>query len=115
MKFETTDSVMAMGTSLQGYVEVSYDVLVDVFGEPNIHNSGDGKVKCSWVIDFGNRKIATIYDWKSYDRTNIEDIVDWHIGGFGMYAVDYIEKAINSRDEYKNDKITPAAFGRMGL
>ena len=81
MKFKTyRDFDM---TSLQGYVNTTYDKLVEVFGEPAVY-TGD-KVTCEWSLKFADGTIATIYDYKT-DCTPLEEY-DWHIGGFNAYAV----------------------------
>lgn len=87
----------ANGTSLQGYVDISYAELVEAFGEPD---PGDGfKVDAEWtflvedteVLDTPSGLAAvTIYNWKdgpSYGGMPVEDIRDWHIGGHNERAV----------------------------
>lgn len=74
----------ANGTSLQGYIDVSYDTLCAIFGEPD---TSDGyKTDAEWCITT-DEGVATIYnykDGKAYngeDGTATEDIREWHIGG----------------------------------
>jgi hypothetical protein len=74
------------GTSLQGYIQISYAELIAVLGLP--HTNGDGfKVDAEWVIELASGRVATIYnykDGKNYNRGNglpVEDITDWHVGG----------------------------------
>ena len=50
MQYNKTDTKKANGTSLQGYVNTTFDKLNEVFGEPLYPNSGDGKVICEWVL-----------------------------------------------------------------
>ena len=53
IKFEniSDDSAMANGTSLQGYLrDITTRQLIEMFGEPNMVPSGDGKVTCEWII-----------------------------------------------------------------
>ena len=88
MKFKTyRDFDM---TSLQGYVNTTYDKLVEVFGEPNRYS--DSKVTCEWSIKFADGTIATIYDYKT-DATPLEEYT-WHIGGFNNYAVKRVNEAV---------------------
>jgi hypothetical protein len=96
-------------TSLQGYVDVGYRTLVDLFGEPHYDTpSGDEKVSTEWELCFqvedffGEEKTvyATIYDWKDYDggmRSRNSDTYEWHIGGFSQDAVESVRTAIESR------------------
>jgi len=72
----------AIGTGLAGYMEISYEHLVQLFGQPNVVHpdtgpSGDGKVKAEWVMSIDGI-IFTIYDYKS--DLDPADHTDWHIG-----------------------------------
>lgn len=78
----------SIGTSLQGYVDISYRELCEKLGDP-IRTSGD-KVQAEWVID-NHGDIATIYDYKEYG-TPVEHVRDWHIGGRGEAAVELISE-----------------------
>ena len=86
------------GTSLQGYVDVSYARLVEVFGEPN--DVGDQyKIDVEWCIHTIDGD-ATIYNWKDSrnylgeDGMDVEDIMDWHIGGMNKGVVHWVRKAL---------------------
>lgn len=92
------------GTSLKGYVETTYDELVEKFGEPTI-TDGD-KTTVEWNLVFecdadngslgedGNTEYvtATIYDWKTSNTPMSE--YDWHIGGFSEEAIEAVESAL---------------------
>lgn len=93
MVFQTHNEnlVIGSGTHLQGYIDVSYEHLVQMLGEPT---GGDGyKVDAEWYVRFKDDTIATIYNWKDGRNYNdgrgfdVEDITDWHIGGFDKIAV----------------------------
>jgi hypothetical protein len=62
---------------------VTYNDLVDTFGEPTFtpEDSGDGKVNYEWVFYFDGNYF-TIYDWKTYnaDYTRAQ-YTNWHVGG----------------------------------
>lgn len=73
------------GTSLQGYIEISYKELVEKLGKPN---DGDGyKVDAEWCVEFEDGTVATIYNYKDGKNYNGSSgtpktkITDWHIGG----------------------------------
>ena len=90
--FEKVSFDNAIGSSFKGYLTTSYDNLVKNFGEPtSLEVSGDGKVRAEWALKFDNGTIATIYDWKSQPDVELEDITDWHIGGFDYMAVTRLE------------------------
>lgn len=79
------------GTSLQGYIDISYERLVQMLGQPE---AGDEyKVDAEWIVRFDDGTVATIYNWKDGKNYNgdegldVEQITDWHIGGFNNMAV----------------------------
>jgi len=91
----------AGGTSLKGYLDISYQDLVMKFGEPPC--VGDGyKVDAEWVLQFDDGDVATIYnykDGKNYNGTSgtpVEEITHWHIGGKSPNIVDRVMKIVNS-------------------
>jgi len=90
-----------LGTSLVGEINVSYETLKRIFGNPK---SGDGyKVDAEWEIEFEDGEVATIYNYKNGKNYNGRNgtpktkIFDWHIGGRGEDdVVERIEKIIRS-------------------
>ena len=100
-------------TSLQGYIETTYNNLVSVFGPPN--SAGDPyKVSAEWKIDIGNGEYIYIYDWKQYSDEINEDEnehetylitpmgkYDWHIGGSSKNDVETIKDLINKKEVTK--------------
>jgi len=82
-------------TSLQGYIDSTYQQLVRLFGEPN--DGDDYKVQKEWVLKFEDGTIATIYDYKMGDCYNgsgegvhYSDVTDWHIGGHNETALNHV-------------------------
>jgi hypothetical protein len=74
-------------SSLQGYIETSYNDLVGCFG---LHDDDydDYKSDANWTITFADGVVATIYNWKNgknycgEEGLALEDITLWHIGGY---------------------------------
>ena len=100
MKFKTGNADINM-TSLQGYINTSYDDLVACFGEPT--SDGDGyKVDAEWELTFEDGTVATIYNWKDghnycgEDGMPVECITDWHIGGRSGRAVSHVHSAMDA-------------------
>ncbi len=87
IKFKTNAN--AGGTSLKGYINIPYNELVKVLGDPDEMN-GD-KTLAEWCLKFEDDTIATIYDWKNYGA-DVETITNWHIGGHDLNAVDKIKE-----------------------
>ena len=95
----TNPTLCPIGTHRQGYVNTTYDRLVEVFGEPE---SGDGrKVDAEWIVqDSETEVLATIYNYKDgvnyngADGTPTTQITDWHVGGVDARAVDLVQRAL---------------------
>lgn len=99
-KFSTHNEkeINISGTSLVGYVNTTYSKLFEKFGEP----TDDGyKTDAEWRIEFSDGKVAAIYNWKNGKKYNgsegldIDDITEWHIGGFDNSVVERIQKILN--------------------
>tara|TARA_R110001583_G_scaffold30466_2_gene105266 strand:- start:1482 stop:1880 length:399 start_codon:yes stop_codon:yes gene_type:complete len=100
-KTHNTDVVNINGTSLQDYIDTTYDVLVDIFGEPDPQQLNDGyKVDWEWTIKFECGTVARIYNWKNGPNycgeagVGCHQVKQWHIGGFKHEAVRLVEQAI---------------------
>lgn len=96
--FKETPNSNVVGTFFQGYIDVSYQRLVEIFGEPQ---ESDGyKVDAQWNLIFSDKTVATIYnykDGKNYlgdDGDDVKDIRDWHVGGFNQHALACVRKAL---------------------
>lgn len=88
MQFSTQADIN--GTSLQGYIEASYWELVDAFGDPE---PGDGyKTQAEWCLRFEDGTVVSVYDWKQSVKP--QDVKKWNVGGFDIWADDYINKAL---------------------
>ena len=87
----------ADGTSFQGEIDVSYDVLVNTFGKPT---GNDGyKIDAEWNIITPDG-FATIYNYKTgknylgKEGLSIKEIRDWHIGGKTKDVIPWILLAL---------------------
>lgn len=104
MKFTTHNQAVieTSGTSLRGYVNVSHADLIKVFGIPKVWD--DYKTDAEWQICFEDGTRATIYNWKNgknycgVDGLDVQDITEWHIGGFNQDAVDRVLEALHATD-----------------
>lgn len=95
-------AIVTSGTYLQGYVESTYQNLVDIFGKPT---SDDGyKTDAEWDLVWEDGTVTTIYnykDGKNYngdDGMDVEDITEWHIGGFDQSAVKRITATLEEEE-----------------
>ena len=99
LKVKTAKGSAVNGTCLQGYVDVSFSTLVDVFGNPN--GDGDGyKTDAEWELKFSDGVYATIYNYKDGKNYNgpsgtpKTQITDWHVGGMSARAVRNVEEML---------------------
>jgi len=91
------------GSSLQGYMDISYEEIYNILGEPNLENDGY-KVDAEWGIKFPDTgEIATIYNYKTgtnylgAEGLDPQDIRDWHIGGRNKNVVERVCKLLNTK------------------
>ena len=77
------------GSSLSGYLNTSYQTLVELFGEPNAKCDGY-KTDAEWYLSVKEpgepKRYITVYNYKTgknycgEDGLRVEDIKDWHVG-----------------------------------
>jgi len=109
ISFENDESMNTNGTSFKGYVKTDYTALVEKFGEPTFTDGLD-KSTVEWNIEFlatdgfgdDNYIAATIYDWKVNSTPMGE--YNWHIGGYGMDAVDLVEGVMGVFETINNEE-----------
>ena len=90
IQFKNDPTVSINGTCLQGYIETTYEELVNVFGEPT-ELEGD-KVTVEWTILFSDGTVASIYDWKQLETPM--EYYPWHIGGYTQRAVELVNDCV---------------------
>jgi hypothetical protein len=92
-----TSRIDINGTHLQGYLDISYEDLVNTFGEPGL---GFDKTDWEWAIRFANDEVATIYNWKNGPNYGVhgppEDIWEWNVGGHVRGVVELVKAALLS-------------------
>lgn len=89
------------GTSLMGRITTTRGELTRIFGKPHDFTTHGDKVNFEWEFlfeDDNETKVATVYDWKNYDRIlNEDEQYHWHIGGTDESVVDAIVDAFTER------------------
>jgi hypothetical protein len=89
-----------LGTSLAGYIKVSYKNIVELFGKPN-STGDDYKIDAEWEFTM-NKKVMTIYNWKdgkNYNKEHglkVSQITDWHIGSAEADVTEEINQLAHS-------------------
>ena len=57
--------------------------LVDLFPDSfRSHNDGEDKTNFDFTLETESGDVFTIYDWKEYRPLEMDEVVEWHIGGF---------------------------------
>ena len=72
------------GTSFHGVtLTVTPQKLIDVLGEPDFFdNDGQDKVNMEYNLETEDGIVFTIYDWKEYRPLQMDEKIEFHIGGF---------------------------------
>lgn len=87
------DVMASSGTSLQDFITISFQELVDKLGEPMV---GSDKDQVEWVLQRGD-VVATIYDYSVHDgyaSQSVRSITHWHVGGFNKHAVELVREVL---------------------
>ena len=100
--FDEMNAPDASGSSLKGYINATYDQLVEVLGEPTFDEpSGDNKTQVEWIVKYkdkyGGVYLFTFYDWKTFDRNyTLNQLNRFNVGGkHSAYDfIDYLENRI---------------------
>jgi len=72
------------GTSFYGVtLIVTPQQLIDALGEPDFFdNDGHDKVNMEYDLETEDGIVFTIYDWKEYRPLQMDEKIEFHIGGF---------------------------------
>jgi major membrane immunogen (membrane-anchored lipoprotein) len=100
-------------TSLQGYINCTYDDLTATLGYPLEDGFDDYKSDAEWTIEFDDGTVATVYNYKNGknylgdEGTDVCYIEQWHIGGRDETAVQKVQDLINgvARKDYPQDQV----------
>ena len=90
------------GTCLQEAVSISFQALVDLFGEPNVEPDGY-KTDAEWLV-LTPAGSVTIYNWKDginylgRDGVPVEEITNWHVGARSPQASEFVRALIGKSE-----------------
>lgn len=63
--------------------------LIAAIGKPQYwDNTGEDKTNLEWDCQTRSGKVFTIYDWKEYRVIDLDEEIEWHIGGFSYTDTD---------------------------
>jgi len=102
------------GTKLQGHLDITYDELRKIFGEPHIKKTlpldtrFDNKTDVEWHFveerDEVDKVVFTIYNWKNgaayTGKGKVEAITRWNVGGYDSRAFDEVINKIYLKEEH---------------
>ena len=83
----------ATGTSFHDTViNTTVNKLIKALGKPmNDQNDGKDKINFEWKMELEDGTIFTVYDYKEYRKLDLDELIEFHIGGFDVQAT---EKAL---------------------
>lgn len=92
------------GTSFHDSVVVaSVNQLIKVLGEPDYDgNTGEDKTNFEWDMELESGDVFTVYDWKEYRMIDLDEEIEWHIGGHSGSVTDDAANEI----EYELSQLT---------
>lgn len=81
------------GTSFHDTViNTTVNKLIKALGKPmNDQNDGKDKINFEWKMELEDGTIFTVYDYKEYRKLDLDELIEFHIGGFDVQAT---EKAL---------------------
>ena len=91
------------GTSFHGVtLTVTPQQLIDALGEPEyFSNDGSDKTNMDYSLETEDEIAFTIYDWKEYRPLQMDELIEFHIGGFSysqcVYAKNEVLRLINKK------------------
>ena len=66
-------------------IKTSVNELIRVLGEPTYQtNDGEDKVNFEWVCETIDGDVVTIYDWKEYRMIDVDEEIEFHLGGHSL-------------------------------
>jgi len=73
----------AHGTSFYNTtITTTVNELIRVLGKPQCEfNTGEDKTNFDFVCETDNGDVFTIYDWKYYRPLDLDETIEFHIGG----------------------------------
>ena len=72
----------SVGTSFHGStIKATPAQLIESLGEMTNGRSGDGKVTMEWIRELDSAEVITVYDWKYYRKIEMNEEIEWNIGG----------------------------------
>jgi len=88
---QTTNSTI--GTSFHDTViTTTVNKLIKAIGKPYMHNNnGSDKTNFEWKMELEDGTLFTVYDYKEYRKLDLDELIEFHIGG---YDVQSTEKAL---------------------
>jgi hypothetical protein len=68
--------------------------LIKAIGEITYKGSGDKKNTMEWVRELDSADVFTIYDWKYYKEIEMDEEIEWNIGGNNKFITEQAKKEI---------------------
>ena len=66
-------------------IKTSVNELIRVLGNPDDDsNTGEDKVNFEWICETIDGDVVTIYDWKEYRMIDVDEEIEFHLGGHSL-------------------------------
>jgi len=96
------------------YLTATVNEIISVLGEPYAeNNTGTDKCNFDWAGITNNGIKFTVYDWKEYQPLELDEIVEWHIGGSSFLETHEAMEEI-LKDIHRIKKETELLKSRLG-
>jgi hypothetical protein len=85
---QTTKS--PVGTSFHNTViTTTVNKLIKAIGKPSMHNNnGSDKINFEWRMELEDGTVFTVYDYKEYRKLDLDELIEFHIGGFNATSTE---------------------------
>lgn len=85
-------------TSFHGTViKTTVNKLIEKVGEPQYNvNNGDDKINFDWICETSLGGVFTIYDWKEYRILDLNEEIEFHIGGRSQHVTERAKEELET-------------------
>jgi len=85
-------------TSFHGStIKTTVRKLIEKVGQPQYgSNNGEDKTNFDWICETNLGGVFTIYDWKEYRTLDLDEVIEFHIGGHSKYVTEHAKEELEN-------------------
>ena len=111
MNIQTNVSPSPNGTSFHGTeIVTTPQKLIDIANSHGVkyhdENGGMDKVNFDFAFQLDDGTIFTVYDWKEYRRLDLDEEIEFHIGGFDLNSTMKGKQALEQLLDGGSERVT---------